>query len=156
MIVCDFLGKQVSQLGFGCMRFPEQEDGSINVAATEQLIDRAIQQGINYFDTAYPYHGGYSEIVLCNTLRKYPRESYLLANKYPGHQIADTYNPADVFEDQLRKCGVDYFDYYLLHNVNESSINVYLNPQWDILDYFIEQRRMGRIKHLGFSCHCSV
>lgn len=156
MITRDFLGNQVSLLGFGCMRFPQQSDGDIDVAATKQLISRAMENGVNYYDTAYPYHGGTSEIVLCDILRNYPRSSYLLANKYPGHQIADTYDPADIFEDQLRKCGVDYFDFYLLHNVNEASVNVYLDPQWGILDYFLEQRRQGRIKHLGFSCHCSV
>ena len=87
-------------------------------------------------------------------LSQYPRESYYLATKYPGHQIISTgYHPAEIFEEQLEKCGVAYFDFYLLHNVYEKSIEVYRDPQWGIIDYFKEQKRLGRIKHLGFSSH---
>ncbi|MBR5519254.1 MAG: aldo/keto reductase, partial [Clostridia bacterium] len=128
----------------------------IDEIATKAMVDRAMQAGINYYDTAYPYHGGHSEIILSRCLREYPRESYLLANKYPGHQIAESYNPAEIFEDQLKKCGVEYFDYYLLHNVYEKSVGVYTDPQWGIIDYFKEQKRLGRIRHLGFSTHASV
>ena len=148
-----FCGERVSLLGFGAMRLPVHEDKSINYEATEQMIDRAIAGGINYFDTAYPYHSGYSETVVGKILAKYPRESYFLATKYPGHQIMETYNPASIFEEQLTKCGVDYFDVYLLHNVNESSIGTYLDKKWGIIDYFLEQKRLGRIRHLGFSTH---
>ncbi len=156
MIYSDFCGKHLSQLGFGTMRLPCLADGSIDYAQVEAMTDMAIKAGVNYFDTAYPYHGGKSEIVISQILKKYPRESYYLADKYPGHQIADTYNPAEIFEDQLKKCGVDYFDFYLLHNVYENSVDVYLDPQWGIVDYFKEQKRLGRIKHLGFSAHGSA
>ena len=79
------------------------------------------------------------------------------ADKYPGHQISSTgYNPAEIFEEQLQKCGVEYFDFYLLHNVYENSMEVYLDPQWGIVDYFKEQKRLGRIKYLGFSCHAET
>ena len=153
MLYTEFQGKKLSMLGFGAMRLPTNEDGSINEALTQEMTDIAIAQGVNYFDTAYPYHGGMSEVVMGRALAKYPRESWHLANKYPGHQIASEYNPADIFEEQLKKCGVEYFDFYLLHNVYEHSMNVYLDPKWGILEYFKEQKRLGRIKHLGFSTH---
>lgn len=143
---------QLSLLGFGTMRLP-QKDGEIDQAQVEQMTDYAIAHGVNYFDTAFPYHGGKSELSIAKALSKYPRERYFLADKYPGHQTADSYNPADIFEQQLKKCGVDYFDFYLLHNVCENSLDVYLDPQWGIIDYFIEQKRLGRIRHLGFSSH---
>ena len=100
------------------MRLPTLgSDDKIDLEASEKLFDRAMEAGINYYDTAYPYHGGNSEIVTGKLLSKYPRESYYLATKYPGHQVLDTYDPAVIFEHQLEKCGVDYFDFYLLHNV---------------------------------------
>ena len=97
-----------------------------------------------------------SERVIGRSLARYPRESWYLADKYPGHQIASSYNPAAIFEEQLERCGVDYFDFYLLHNVYENSIQVYMDPQWGILDYFLEQKRLGRIRHLGFSAHGGI
>ncbi len=156
MIYTDFQDKKLSMLGFGTMRLPTLPDGSINEAQLALMTDYAIQNGINYFDTAYPYHGGLSEIAIGKVLKNYPKESWYLATKYPGHQVADTYDPAAIFEEQLKKCGVEYFDFYLLHNVYESSMDVYLNPKWGILDYFKEQKRLGRIKHLGFSTHGGV
>lgn len=156
MIYTDFKGKQLSQLGFGTMRLPLKEDKTIDEAATLEMITYGIEHGINYFDTAYPYHGGESERVIGKLLKNFPRDSYYLATKYPGHQLSKTYDPAAIFEEQLKKCDVDYFDFYLLHNVQESSIKTYMDPQWGILDYFKEQKRLGRIKHLGFSCHGQV
>lgn len=155
MIYSSFQDKQLSLLGFGAMRLPTK-DGQIDEAQVNDMVRLAMEKGVNYFDTAWPYHGGMSEIVMGKILNQYPRDSWYLANKYPGHQIAATYNPADIFEQQLKKCGVDYFDFYLLHNVYENSMNVYLDPQWGIIDYFKEQKRLGRIKHLGFSTHGSV
>ena len=153
MLYSDFQGKKLSLLGFGAMRLPTLASGEIDEAQVEEMVRLAMAQGVNYFDTAYPYHGGMSEIVMGRVLNKYPRDSWYLANKYPGHQIASTYNPAAIFEEQLKKCNVEYFDFYLLHNVYEHSMDVYLDPQWGILDYFREQKRLGRIKHLGFSTH---
>ncbi len=153
MIYNEFKGKKISALGFGMMRLPCLESGAIDEAATEQMIDEAIKAGVNYFDTAYPYHGGTSEIVAGQLLSKYPRESYYLATKYPGHQTAESYNPAEIFEEQLKKCRTEYFDFYLLHNVCESSISVYEDERWGIIDYFVKQKELGRIKHLGFSAH---
>lgn len=148
--------ENMKRFGFGCMRFPTNSDESINYEETEKMIDYALKNGVNYFDTAYVYHAGKSETVLGEILKKYPRESFMIADKYPGHQIADTYEPEPIFLEQLERCKVDYFDYYLLHNVNENSIKVYKDKKWGILEYFKEQKRLGKIKHLGFSCHCSV
>ncbi len=156
MIYTPFQDKSLSLLGFGTMRLPLLADGSIDQQQVNDMTDYALSHGVNYFDTAYPYHESKSEGAIGQALARHPRESFYLADKYPGHQIAKTYNPAEIFEEQLEKCGVDYFDFYLLHNVNEQSIGVYMDPQWGILDYFKEQKALGRIKHLGFSCHARV
>ena len=146
-------GERLSRLGFGCMRLPLTADKAIDEAELQRMVDYAIAQDVNYFDTAWPYHSGLSEIAIGKALRRHPRDRWLLANKYPGHQIAASYNPAEIFEEQLKKCGVDCFDFYLLHNVYENSFGVYTDPKWGILDYFREQKRLGRIRHLGFSSH---
>ncbi len=153
MLTNDFLGNQVSRLGFGCMRYPLLENGDIDVAQTERMIREAKAAGVNYFDTAWPYMNGQSETILGNVLKEYPRDSFFLADKYPGHQIAEEYHPEEIFEKQLKKCQVEYFDYYLLHNVYEESYATYVSDKWHIVDYFLEQKRLGRIKHLGFSTH---
>lgn len=153
MMYSEVHGNRLSLLGFGAMRLPTCGDGSIDQQQVKAMVDYAMERGVNYFDTAYPYHGGYSELALREALKEYPRESYYLADKYPGHQIASHYDPAGVFEDQLKKCGVEYFDYYLLHNVCENSLDTYLDEKWGIIPYFLEQRRLGRIRRLGFSSH---
>lgn len=155
MLKNDFLGEEAARLGFGAMRLPviDGDTTAIDQEQLDRMVDAARAAGVNYFDTAYPYHGGMSEIALGKSLSRYPRDSYLLATKYPGHQIADTYDPAPIFEEQLKKCGVDHFDFYLLHSIYEASIDVYMDEQWSIVDYFIEQKKAGRIRHLGFSCH---
>ena len=89
-------------------------------------------------------------------LKKYPRGSFYLATKFPGHMLIGEPDPAGIFEQQLEKCQVDYFDFYLLHNVYENSIDVYTNPKWGVIDYFLEQKRLGRIRHLGFSSHADL
>ena len=155
MIYTDFKGKKLSMLGFGTMRLPLLPDGSGEVDEEQvfRMVRYAADHGVNYYDTAYPYHSSKSEIITGKALKQLPRESYYLATKYPGHQIADRYDPADIFEEQLKKCDVEYFDFYLLHNVYENSLPVYTDPKWGIVDYFAEQKRLGRIKHLGFSTH---
>lgn len=157
MIYHNFQDKKLSLLGFGTMRLPVDADGVIDEAQVREMTRYAIDHGVNYFDTAYPYHGGESERVIGRVLSEYPRDSFYLATKYPGHQIlSDGYNPAEIFEKQLEKCGVDYFDFYLLHNVYENSMKTYLDPRWGIVEYFKEQKRLGRIKHLGFSTHAQT
>ena len=153
MIYSEFQDKQLSRLGFGLMRLPLMPDGTIDETQAEEMVAYAMANGVNYFDTASPYHSGDSERVIGRILYKYDRGRFYLADKYPGHQIASKYDPAALFEKQLQKCGVEYFDFYLLHNVYEESMGVYLDPKWGILDYFKEQKRLGRIKHLGFSSH---
>ena len=153
MMYNEACGEKLSCLGFGCMRLPQTAEKAIDEQELQKMVDYAIAHGVNYFDTAWPYHGGHSEIAIGKALARYPREKWFLADKYPGHQIASSYNPAEIFEEQLKKCGVGYFDFYLLHNVYENSYDVYTDPKWGILDYFKEQKRLGRIRHLGFSCH---
>ncbi len=156
MIYTDFQGDKLPLLGFGAMRLPEISEGNIDIAQVEQMVAYCMEQGVNYFDTAYPYHAGNSERVMGKILSQYPRESYFLATKYPGHMVMKSYDPAKTFEEQLQKCGVEYFDFYLLHNVSESSMATYLDPKWGILEYFREQKRLGRIRHLGFSTHARL
>lgn len=156
MIYTDFHGEKLSLLGFGTMRLPLVPGGTpadIDEKTTADMVRYAMEHGVNYFDTAYPYHGGMSERVMGRVLKDYDRGSFYLATKYPGHQLSSHYDPAAIFEEQLEKCGVDYFDFYLLHNVYEKSIETYTDPRWGIIDYFLEQKKKGRIRHLGFSTH---
>ncbi|MBS5574503.1 MAG: aldo/keto reductase [Clostridiales bacterium] len=137
------------------MRLPLLADGSgrVDEARTRDMVAYAMQHGLNYFDTAYPYHGGESERIMGRILADYPRESYLLATKFPSHVAAAGRTPASIFEEQLEKCGVSYFDFYLLHNVCETTTPAFCDPKLGIVDYLLEQRRLGRIRYLGFSSH---
>ena len=144
MIYTDFHGEKLSLLGFGTMRLPLVPGGTpadIDEKTTADMVRYAMEHGVNYFDTAYPYHGGMSERVMGRVLKDYDRGSFYLATKYPGHQLSSHYDPAAIFEEQLEKCGVDYFDFYLLHNVYEKSIETYTDPRWGIIDYFLEQKK---------------
>ena len=156
MIYRDFKGTKLSMLGFGTMRLPVLENGQIDAALTQKMVDYAMAHGVNYYDTAWPYMQNRSETVVGQCLKKHPRDSFYLATKFPGHMVAETYDPADIFEQQLQKCQVEYFDFYLLHNVYENSVHVYDDPRWGIVDYFVEQKKQGRIKHLGFSSHADL
>lgn len=156
MIYREFKDKKISLMGFGAMRLPLLEDGTVDKVQVQEMVDMAIENGVNYFDTAWPYHTGQSELVIGEALSKHDRSSFYLADKYPGHQISSTYDPAYIFEKQLEKCRVEYFDFYLYHNVYEKSISVYTDPQWEIIEYFKEQKRLGRIKHLGLSTHAQA
>ena len=154
-----FKGLELSALGFGTMRLPLIPGGSgrdIDQEKLEEMVKYALEHGVNYFDTAVPYHESMSETAVGKALSKYPRESFFLATKYPGHQISSSYNPEETFEEQLKNCAVDYFDFYLMHNINENSVKTYLDPKWGIHDYFKAQKENGRIRHLGFSCHGDV
>ena len=155
MIYRDFQGIKLSGLGMGNMRLPvvDGNDSKVDLAEAEKIIDYAYEHGVNYFDTAYGYHGGTSEAAVRNALSKYPRESYYLADKFPGYDLSNMPKVKEIFEEQLERCGVDYFDFYLFHNVCELNIEQYLDPQYGIFDYLMEQKRNGLIKHLGFSCH---
>ncbi len=155
MVYQDFQDLHLSALGFGAMRLPvvNGDDAQIDIAAAEEMIDYAKEHGINYFDTAWGYHSGNSELVVGKALRKYPRESYYLATKFPGYDLSNMSKVKEIFEKQLEKCGVDYFDFYLFHNVCEMNIDAYLDEKYGIYEYLMEQKKNGRIKHLGFSAH---
>ena len=155
MIYKEFQGKQLSMLGLGCMRLPltDGNDAHVDQAALEQMVACAMERGINYYDTAWGYHNGNSQVAIGKALAAYPRDSFYLANKFPGYDLSNMNKVAEIFEAQLKKCGVDHFDFYLFHNVCEMNIDAYLDPKYGILEYLLEQKRNGRIHHLGFSCH---
>lgn len=142
-------GEQISRLGFGLMRLPGQREGHIDYRAASALVDRAITGGVNYFDTAYVY--GDSEDFAGEALSKYPRESFYLATKLPIEKLKKVSDAQHVFNEQLTRCRVDYFDFYLLHSIE--------NGNWDAVKKLglIRQadgwKKEGRVKHLGFSYH---
>jgi predicted aldo/keto reductase-like oxidoreductase len=156
MIYSDIHDIKVSQLAFGCMRFPtlnNDPNAPIDEQETAKLISYAYENGVNYFDTAYVYHNGESERVVGQILKKYPRNKFLLATKLPGWDEGTRTNPKKYFEEQLEKCGTHYFDYYLLHNVAEGHIDTYINEDYGVIKYLLEEKSKGRIRHLGFSTH---
>ena len=155
MITRTFQDLRLSGLGFGAMRLPviDGDDERIDRDGAFRMVDAAMAAGINYYDTAWGYHGGNSEIVLGEALSRYPRESYFIATKFPGYDVSNMPRVREIFEKQLEKTGMEYFDFYLFHNVCEMNVNEYLDPQFGILEYLLEQKKNGRIRHLGFSCH---
>ena len=157
MIYKDFKALKLSALGMGAMRLPviNGDDGNIDQAAVEQMVAQAMQRGINYYDTAWGYHNGQSEIALGKALSAYPRDSFYLADKFPGYDLSNMDKVEEIFEAQLKKCGVDHFDFYLFHNVCEMNIDAYLDEKYGIYDYLMKQKANGRIRHLGFSAHGS-
>ena len=155
MIYKTFQDMRLSALGMGAMRLPvlDGDDSRVDVPAAEAMVDYAMAHGVNYYDTAWGYHDGHSETVMGQALGKHPRESFYLADKFPGYDLANMPKVKEIFEKQLEKCGVDYFDFYLCHNVCEMNIDAYLDPQYGVVPYLMEQKKAGRIRHLGFSGH---
>ena len=155
MIYKDFQNLKLSALGMGAMRLPviDGKDDMVDEEATAKMIAYAMEQGINYYDTAWGYHGGCSEVVLGKILKNYPRDQFYLANKFPGYDLNNMPHVQDIFAKQLEKCQVDYFDFYLFHNVCEMNIDAYLDPKYGIFDYLYQQKQNGKIRHLGFSAH---
>lgn len=160
MLYKEFQELKLSALGLGTMRLPviDGADAEIDAAAVEEMIDYAMEKGINYYDTAWGYHAGNSELAVGKALSGYPRESYYLATKFPGYDLANMPKVEEIFEKQLEKCGVEYFDFYLFHNVCEMNIDCYLDEKYGIHEYLMKQKESGRIRHLGFSAHggCGV
>lgn len=157
MIYRDFQDLKLSALGMGAMRLPviDGNDGVVDEKAAAEMVDYAMSQGVNYYDTAWGYHEGNSELVMGRALKKYPRESFYLADKFPGYDLANMPKVKEIFPKQLEKCQVEYFDFYLFHNVCEMNIDAYLNEKYGIYEYMKEERDAGRIRHLGFSAHGS-
>ncbi|MDO4575292.1 MAG: aldo/keto reductase [Planctomycetia bacterium] len=145
--------EKISLLGFGAMRLPvvNVETQEIDVPLATSMLDDAWNHGVNYFDTAYPYHFGQSEIVVGEALSKHPRDSFYLANKMPVWMTRTADDVKRIFNEQLQKCRVDYFDFYLLHNLSAPKM-----PRVESLktyEFLAEQKKEGRIRHLGFSFH---
>lgn len=157
MVYRDFQDIKLSGLGMGTMRLPitDGKYSEIDENAAAEMVEYAIKNGVNYFDTAWGYHDGMSETVMGKLLSKYPRESFYLATKFPGYDLSNMDKVEEIFEKQLEKCRVDYFDFYLFHNVCEANIDAYLDPKYGIDKYLAEQKKNGRIRHLGFSVHGS-
>jgi predicted aldo/keto reductase-like oxidoreductase len=155
MIYKDFQNLKLSALALGAMRLPflDGDDRRIDESATAEMVAYAIEHGINYFDTAWGYHGGNSELVIGAILSKYPRNSHYFASKFPGYDLSNMDKVEYIFEKQLEKCRVDHFDFYMFHNVCEMNIGAYLDKKYGIFDYLSKQKDTGRIKHLGFSAH---
>lgn len=145
------LRSDVSLLGFGCMRFPTLEDGEINYPEAKRMVDYAVSNGVNYIDTAYPYHGGKSELVVKEIIKDYKREDFYLANKLPLWECKDNEDIDRIFHEQLEKCGVDYFDFYLIHAVNKER---YVQVQdLKVIEQLERYRAEGKIRNIGFSFH---
>lgn len=144
---------KVSLLGFGCMRFPVLENGKINEAEAENMIDKAIKAGVNYIDTAYPYHNGESEPFVGKVLDKYDRNSYYLATKLPMWKVESVDDAINIFNEQLKRLNKEYVDYYLFHALNKGTWEKV--KKLDLINVFLKLKEEGKIKHLGFSFHDS-
>lgn len=155
MIYKKFHDLQLSALGLGCMRLPKlsEKDGDIDEAAVEKMVARALERGINYFDTAWGYHEGQSELVMGRVLKKHPRDSYYVATKFPGFDVKNFERKEEIFNRQLEKLQVDHFDFYLCHNVAEKNVDAFLSEEYGLMPYLLEQKKAGKIHHLGFSTH---
>lgn len=158
MVYHSFQDEKLSALGMGAMRLPVigGDDNQIDQEEVNKMVAYAMEHGVNYYDTAWGYHGGNSELALGEALSRYPRESFCLADKFPGYDLSNMPKVREIFESQLEKCRVEYFDFYLFHNVCEMNIDAYLDPQYGIIEYLREQKKAGRIRHLGFSAHGSL
>ena len=155
MVYKQFQDIKLSALGLGAMRLPVMngDDAKIDEDRTAEMVAYAMEQGINYYDTAWGYHMGNSETVMGKVLNRYPRDSYYIATKFPGYDISNMTKVEEIFEKQLQKTGMEYFDFYLFHNVCEMNIDYYSDEQYGIFEYLMKQKENGRIKHLGFSVH---
>ena len=147
------LGIETSLLGFGCMRFPVMADGKIDEAQAERMLDIAISKGVNYIDTAYPYHDGLSEVVVGKILKKYERSSFYLATKLPVWLVNTVEDVDRYFEEQLKKLQVEYIDFYLMHAMNKERWEKM--KQIGCVKRLEELKAEGKIKYLGFSFHDS-
>jgi len=158
MLYKEFKGMKLSALGMGTVRLPlnSEDSGDVDIPQVDEIIDAAMAQGINYYDMGYDYHNFKAEKIVGTSLQRYPRESYFVADKFPLYHPDKLEHVEEVFEEQLRDCCVDYFDFYLIHNVCELTLPDCLNPKYGILEFLLKQKEAGRIRHLGFSTHGEV
>ncbi|MBQ4132822.1 MAG: aldo/keto reductase [Desulfovibrionaceae bacterium] len=144
---------KVPLLGFGCMRLPtaSSNPADIDEALAQSMVDRAMEAGVNYFDTARPYHEGNSEPFIGRALKKYPRDSYYLASKLPIWEVKQPEDVERLFNLQLERCGVDYFDFYLVHNLNKRDYDTMVRNF--VYGQLLAKKNEGKIRFLGFSFH---
>ena len=145
------LDARPSRLGFGCMRLPTTPEGEIDEPRAQAMLERAYAAGVNYFDTAYFYHNRKSEAFVGRAIKAFPRESFYLATKLPLSLISNLDEAKAIFEEQLSRLQVDYFDFYLLHAINGKRWRELRDS--DIMEYLLEKQRAGVIRRLGFSFH---
>lgn len=146
---CGKIDAKVSILGFGMMRLPTN-GLKIDLDETRRIVRYALDNGVNYIDTAYMYHFGHSEEAVKYALEGVDRKSYYLADKMPGFFVKTPADAEKIFQNQLDKCGVDYFDFYLCHNLTAANFKIY---EKFLLDFLLNKKKEGRIKRLGFSFH---
>lgn len=143
------------KLGFGLMRLPllnPDDETSVDIEQLKKMVDMFIERGFNYFDTAYPYHGETSELAIKEALiKRYPRDKYLLADKMPVLRIKSADEYEKYFNEQLEKCGVEYFDYYLLHNLGRDRYTDVIKN--DGFKFLRKIKEKGLVKYIGFSFH---
>ncbi len=144
------LTKDPFLLGFGCMRLP-MKDGKVDELETKRMLDYAYAKGVNYFDTAYPYHGGKSELVVREIIKHYDRDTFYLADKLPLWECKTEEDIENIFHEQLEKCGVDYFDFYLIHAVNKARLTQI--KELKVLEKLERYKKEGKISNIGFSFH---
>ena len=147
------LGIETSLLGFGCMRFPVTAEGKIDEPEAERMLDKAIAAGVNYIDTAYPYHNGDSEPFVGRVLKKYDRHSFYLATKLPCWNVSKKEDAERIFEEQLTRLQTDYIDFYLMHALSGDSFRKM--AELGVVEVLERLKAEGRIKYLGFSFHAS-
>lgn len=146
--------KTMPKLGFGLMRLPEK-DGKIDHEQVCRMVDAYMEAGMNYFDTAYVYHGGNSEKAIKEALvKRYPRDRFMLATKLPAWCMKDKADRDRIFNEQLERCGVDYFDFYLLHSIEDGG-NGETYERLDCYNWGLQKKAEGKIRHFGFSFHGS-
>ncbi len=148
----------MKKLGFGCMRLPlkvKKINSSIDLEMTKEMVDYFINEDFTYFDTAYMYHDGRSErAVRAALVHRYERELFLLADKMPVGMLVTKGDASRIFRHQLKKCGTEYFDYYLLHALNAKYLD--RAEKLGVFEYLAKKKSEGKIKKLGFSFHDSA
>ncbi len=146
------------KLGFGLMRLPltdPEDTTAIDMSQVKEMVDLFLQRGFTYFDTAWMYHKYTSERVVKEALvQRHPRDSFTLATKLHAGYVHSAEDRDWIFREQLEKTGAEYFDYYLLHSVNEETYAVY--EKYDCFSWLAEKQRQGLVRHMGFSFHDSA